>query len=61
MSIDLVFVSTTEQQSFIDVPTNTTAVQGQTVILPCSVANRKGAVQWTKDGFALGKLMLSYS
>ena len=49
-------MSVAEQQSFIDVPTNTTVVQGQTVVLPCSVASRKGDVQWTKDGFALGQL-----
>jgi len=48
----------TAQQSFVDAPTNTTVIQGQTVILRCSVANRKGAVQWTKDGFALGELVL---
>jgi len=54
-------MSTTVQQSFIDAPTNTTVVQGQTVILRCSVANRKGAVQWTKDGFALGELSVFIS
>jgi len=51
----LVFVPTTVQQSFVDAPVNTTVVQGETAILQCSVANRKGAVQWTKDGFALGQ------
>lgn len=51
----IVHVSTAVQQSFIDAPSNTTVVQGQTVILRCSVANRKGAVQWTKDGVALGE------
>jgi len=50
-----VFVPTTVQQSFVDAPVNTTVVQGETAILQCSVANRKGAVQWTKDGFALGQ------
>ena len=48
-------VCTAVQQSFVDAPVNTTVVQGQTVILRCSVANRKGAVQWTKDGIALGQ------
>jgi len=50
-----VFVPTTVQQSFVDAPVNTTVVQGETAILQCSVANRKGAVQWTKGGFALGQ------
>jgi len=52
--MQILSVYATEQQSFIDAPRNTTVVQGQTVILRCSVANRKGRVQWTKDGFALG-------
>jgi len=45
------------QQSFVDAPSNTAVVQGQTVVLRCSVANRKGAVQWTKGGIALGELV----
>ena len=24
------------------------------VVLPCSVANKRGILQWTKDGFGLG-------
>ena len=50
----IVFVSAAVQQSFIDVPTNSTVVQGETVVIQCSVANRKGAVQWTQGGLALG-------
>lgn len=30
------------------------AIVGERVTLPCRVANREGAVQWTKDGFGLG-------
>ena len=51
------YVWTTEQQSFVDAPSNATVVEGQTVILHCSVANRKGLVQWTHDTLALGQLI----
>jgi len=53
--MSLMFASTAVQQSFVDAPMNTTVVQGQTVILHCSVANRKGAVQWKKGELLLGQ------
>ena len=31
-----------------------TAIQGEHVTLPCPVANKRGMLQWTKDGFGLG-------
>lgn len=35
--------------------------EGGEVTMQCEVANRAGFVQWTKDGFALGKLVqISY-
>lgn len=35
--------------------------EGGEVTMQCEVANRAGFVQWTKDGFALGKfLQISY-
>lgn len=44
-----------DAQSFVVAPSNQSVIQGQTAILKCQVANKKGALQWTKDGFALGK------
>lgn len=34
--------------------------EGGEVTMQCEVANRAGFVQWTKDGFALGKLFQIY-
>lgn len=42
------------EQHFIKEPTSITANLGDKVTLPCTVAERKGIVQWTKDGFGLG-------
>lgn len=44
-----------EVQSFLVEPSNVNVTIGQTAILKCQVLNRKGALQWTKDGFALGQ------
>jgi hypothetical protein len=30
------------------------AIQGEHVTLPCRVKNKKGMLQWTRDGFGLG-------
>ncbi|GAB1610364.1 nephrin-like isoform X2 [Argonauta hians] len=35
-------------------PQNVSAIKDQTVILKCEVMNRSGAMQWSKNGFALG-------
>ncbi|KAK3853880.1 hypothetical protein Pcinc_039600 [Petrolisthes cinctipes] len=35
-------------------PSHQTAVLGSTAVLPCRVVNRRGLVQWTRDGFGLG-------
>jgi len=35
-------------------PTNVTVSEGQSARLTCSVGNRAGTCQWTRDGFALG-------
>ena len=29
--------------------------QGGSVVIPCEVGDRRGRVQWTKDGLTLGK------
>ena len=41
-------------QRFVQEPQNVTVKHGESVTLPCKIADRKGAVQWTKDGFGLG-------
>lgn len=41
-------------QHFAVEPESVTANLGDRVTLPCKVADRKGTVQWTKDGFGLG-------
>lgn len=55
----LLFVATvalvwSDQQSFIIAPSNISLIEGMTAILRCQVANKRGTLQWTKDGFALG-------
>jgi len=42
------------QQSFVTEPPDQYATQGEHVTLPCRVKNKKGALQWTRDGFGLG-------
>jgi len=43
-----------QQQFFRVKPRNAEVGQGQVAIIPCEVANRRGRVQWTKDGLTLG-------
>lgn len=52
--IQLVVSVWSEQQSFRIAPSNTSANEGGLVTLKCQVDNKRGNVQWTKDGFALG-------
>ena len=47
---------TGEVQSFVVRPTDQSVLQGQTALLRCQVAHMKGQLQWTKNGFALGRL-----
>ncbi|MPC71105.1 Irregular chiasm C-roughest protein [Portunus trituberculatus] len=51
------------EQRFVQQPENVTVKHGESVTLPCKIADRKGAVQWTKDGFGLGtdKDLLGFS
>lgn len=42
------------EQRFVEEPQNVTVKHGESVTLPCKVADRRGTVQWTKDGFGLG-------
>ena len=43
-----------QPQIFLREPADQTAIQGTHVILPCRVQNKKGMLQWTRDGFGLG-------
>jgi len=43
-----------QQQVFLREPVDQTAIQGEHVTLPCRVQNKKGILQWTRDGFGLG-------
>lgn len=44
-----------QQQYFRITPKDVTIHEGQELTLHCEVGNLAGAVQWTKDGYALGK------
>lgn len=44
-----------QQQYFRVQPRDVKVHEGGEVMLECEVANLAGQVQWTKDGFALGK------
>ena len=44
----------TSGQYFITEPKDVTFKSGEHLKLPCSVGNKQGACQWTKDGFGMG-------
>ena len=44
-----------QTQYFIEVPENQTVTEGDNLLLRCQVGNRQGVVQWTRNGFAMGK------
>ncbi|XP_012942646.1 nephrin [Aplysia californica] len=48
------FIAVDSIQHFTEIPKNTNVIRGQTAVLKCVIGDRKGAVQWTKDGFPLG-------
>ena len=48
------FFSAAGVQHFSISPSDTVVLQGEAAILSCSVGDRKGAVQWTKNGLPLG-------
>ena len=54
-----------QQQIFRVKPKDSEVGQGGVAIIACEVANRRGRVQWTKDGLTLGKkatkLFISHS
>lgn len=44
-----------QQQYFRKEPVSLSAAVGSEITLQCEVENQSGNVQWTKDGYALGK------
>ena len=42
------------EQAFVREPKNQIATVGDHVTLPCQVVNKRGVLQWTRDGFGLG-------
>lgn len=52
--MDCLSVVDAQPQSFTTEPRNVTVIQGQRAVINCVVANRKGEVQWIKNGLALG-------
>nr|XP_027204576.1 irregular chiasm C-roughest protein-like isoform X2 [Dermatophagoides pteronyssinus] len=46
--------STIKLQRFLIEPENVTVDIGESIILPCRIANKVGTVQWTRDDFGLG-------
>ncbi|XP_037952389.1 kin of IRRE-like protein 1 [Teleopsis dalmanni] len=45
---------TAQQQKFRETPVDLLVTEGTEAMMRCEVSNQAGAVQWTKDGFALG-------
>ena len=52
-------VNSQPNQFFRVKPSNADVAEGGTAIIACEVANRRGRVQWTKDGLTLGKLFFN--
>ena len=42
------------EQRFLREPVAQTARLGERITLPCRVENKRGMLQWTRDGFGLG-------
>lgn len=52
---------TAHQQKFRITPQDLQVLEGSEALLRCEVSYLAGQVQWTKDGFALGKLIFLFS
>ena len=48
------FAESLQEQAFLREPFDQIATVGEHVTLPCRVVNKKGVLQWTRDGFGLG-------
>ena len=46
-----------KKQQFFKIKPNQTVqvIEGGSIILNCKIGNQQGRVQWSKDGFLLGK------
>lgn len=53
-------MSLSENQYFRVRPTDQESKEGDEVEFQCHIGNRAGDVQWSKDGFLLGKLFLTH-
>lgn len=49
-----------QQQKFRTTPNDLQVLERSEALLRCEVSNLAGQVQWTKDGFALGKCLLKF-
>lgn len=56
LSVLPALVIAAQQQRFRVQPRDLQVLEGSEALLRCEIQNLMGAVQWTKDGFALGKL-----
>lgn len=54
-SSSVVEATTLQHQQFRRTPDNQTATEGDKVTLACSIINKRGVLQWTRDGFGLGE------
>ena len=45
----------TRSQHFMLKPQNQTLNEGESTMLQCQVGSLQGVVQWTRNGFAMGK------
>ena len=46
-------------QYFMVMPQNKTLNEGESTMLQCQVGNLQGVVQWTRNGFAMGKFIIT--
>lgn len=53
--LSIVQTISAQQQKFRVTPHDLQVLEGSEALLRCEVSNLAGQVQWTKDGFALGK------
>ena len=47
------------KQIFRSLPKNLQVLEGSEALLQCEITNLAGSVQWVKDGFALGKIIIN--
>ncbi|XP_077985300.1 obscurin-like [Glandiceps talaboti] len=52
---DFVSLDVSEKQSFSEEPSDTVVVEGDVVVLSCSVSNKHGVLSWLKDGDSISE------